>query len=180
MNEITRSERIASERLSSLESPTRRLLMKGMAGLGATLVSSSLSAAIAAQTHQPGAPSNQVPPDQVGWGPFTPSSGEGRYLQVAYPPSTTKGELQISVIPKLSDFFDCCSVFGQRAENQSGFGVTAGQKWFECGQRSERATLGGTCCRSRPRSAEVVRHLSFSTSVLIPVDDQSACERLAW
>src|SRR6266851_2031361 len=37
MNEITRSERMASERLSSLESPTRRLLMKGMAGLGATL-----------------------------------------------------------------------------------------------------------------------------------------------
>ncbi len=75
--------------------------------------------------------------------------------------------------PKLSDFFDCCSVFGQRGENQSGFGVTAGQKWFECGQRSERTTLGGTCCRSRRRSAEVVRHLSFSTSVLIPVDDQS-------
>src|SRR5260370_292038 len=98
MNEITRSERIASERLSSLESPTRRLLRKGMAGLGATLVSSSLSEAIAAQTHQPGAPGNQVPPDQVGWGPFTPSSGEGRYLQVVYPPSTTKGELQIGVI----------------------------------------------------------------------------------
>src|SRR5882757_8127097 len=97
MNEITRSKRIASERLSSLESPTRRLLMKGMAGLGATLVSSSLSEAIAAQTHQPGAPGNQVPPDQVGWGPFTPSSGAGRYLQVVYPPSTTKGELQIGV-----------------------------------------------------------------------------------
>src|SRR5260221_13585612 len=94
MNEINQNERIASERLSSLESPGRRLLMKGMAGLGATLVSSSLSEAIAAQTHQPGAPGNQVPPDQVGWGPFTPSSGAGRYLQVVYPPSTTKGELQ--------------------------------------------------------------------------------------
>src|SRR5580692_5911624 len=100
MNEITPSERIASERLSSLESPARRLLMKGMAGLGATLVSSSLSAAIAAQieSHQPGADGNQVSPDQLGWGPFTPSSGEGRYLQVVYPPSTTKGELQIGVI----------------------------------------------------------------------------------
>src|SRR6202790_1789642 len=97
MNKINQNERIASERLSRLESPARRLLIKGMAGLGATLVSSSLSAAIAAQTqsHQPGAPGNQVPPDQVGWGPFTPSSGEGRYLQVVYPPSTTKGELQI-------------------------------------------------------------------------------------
>src|SRR5260370_27900117 len=100
MIEINQNEGIASEKLSSLESPTRRLLIKGMAGLGATLVSSSLSAAIAAQTqtHQPGAPGNQVPPDQVGWGPFTPSSGEGRYLQVVYPPSTTKGELQIGVI----------------------------------------------------------------------------------
>src|SRR5260370_34266265 len=85
----------------SLESPTRRLLMKGMAGLGATLVSSSLSEAIAAQTHQPGAPGNQVPPDQVGWGPFTPSSGEGLYLQVVYPSSTTKRELQIRFIYSL-------------------------------------------------------------------------------
>src|SRR5258705_13843252 len=100
MNEINQNERIASERLSSLESPARRLLIKGMAGLGATLVSSSLSAAIAAQTqtHQPRAPGNKVPPDQVGWGPFTPSSGVGRYLQVVYAPSTTKGELQIGAI----------------------------------------------------------------------------------
>src|SRR6266702_1571206 len=84
----------------SLESPARRLLIKGMAGLGATLASSSLSPAIAAQTqsHQPGTLGHQVPPDQVGWGPFTPSSGAGRYLQVVYPPSTTKGELQIGVI----------------------------------------------------------------------------------
>jgi hypothetical protein len=54
---------------------------------------------IAAQTqsHQP-APGIQVRPDQVGWGPFTPSSGGGRYLQLVYPPSTTKGELQIGVI----------------------------------------------------------------------------------
>src|ERR1700676_2545705 len=74
--------------------------MKGMAGLGAALVSSSLSVAIAAPTNtkQPWAPANQVPPDQVGWGPFTPSSGAGLYLQVVYPPSTTKGELQIGVI----------------------------------------------------------------------------------
>src|SRR6266851_9897775 len=84
----------------SLESPARRLLMKGMAGLGATLASSSLSPAIAAQTqsHQPEAPANPVPPVQGGWGPFAPSSGGGRYLQLVYPPSTTKGELQIGVI----------------------------------------------------------------------------------
>ena len=100
MNEITQSDGTAPERLSSLESPARRLFMKGMAGLGATLASSSLSAAIAAQTqsHQPGTLGHQVSPVQGGWGPFTPSSVEGRYLQVAYPPSTTKGELQIGVI----------------------------------------------------------------------------------
>src|SRR5260370_23660519 len=100
MNEISLSERIASQRPPSLESPARRLLIKGIAGLGATLASSPLSAAIAAQTqsHKPGPSGNQLPPDQVGWGPFTPSSGEGRYLQVVYPPSATKGELQIGVI----------------------------------------------------------------------------------
>src|SRR5258706_1460350 len=100
MNEINQDERIASERLSSLESPARRLFIKGMAGLGATLASSSLSAAIAAQTqsHQPGTLGHQVSPVQGGWGPLTPSSGEGRYLKVAYPPSTSKGELQIGVI----------------------------------------------------------------------------------
>src|ERR1700732_4316028 len=100
MNEITQSERIASQRLLSLESPARRSLMKVIAGFGATLASSSLSPAIAAQTqsHQPGSPANQVPPVQNGWGPFTPSSGAGRYLQLAYPPSTTKGELQLGAV----------------------------------------------------------------------------------
>jgi len=98
--EISQSERIASQRLPSLELPARRLLMKGIAGVAAALASSSLSPAIAAQTqsHQPEAPGNQVPPVQDGWGPFTPSSGAGRYLQLVYPPSTTKGELQLGVI----------------------------------------------------------------------------------
>ncbi len=84
-------------KVPSLESPARRLLMKGVAGLGAALASSSLSPAIAAQTrnHQPGSPASQVPPAQDLWGPFTPSSGAGRYLQLVYPPSTTKGELQL-------------------------------------------------------------------------------------
>src|SRR6266404_8332979 len=100
MNESTRSGRIGSQRLLSLESPARRSLMKAMAGLGATLASCSLSPAIAAQTqsHQPGSPANQVPPVQDLWGPFTPSSGAGRYLQLVYPPSTTKGELQLGAV----------------------------------------------------------------------------------
>src|SRR5438067_2402367 len=41
---------------------------------------------------------HNVCPVQCGWGPFTPSSGEGRYLQLVYPPSTTRGDLQIGVI----------------------------------------------------------------------------------
>src|SRR5216683_4121661 len=99
MNEISQSERVVSQGPPGLESPARRLLMKGMAGLGATLASSSLSPAIAAQTpsHQPEAPGNPVTPVQGEWGPFTPSSSGGRYLQLVYPPSTTKGELQIGV-----------------------------------------------------------------------------------
>jgi hypothetical protein len=100
MNKSSQTGRIASQGLPSLESPARRSLMKAMAGLGATLASSSLSPAIAAQTqsHHPEPPANQVPPVQDGWGPFTPSSGAGRYLQLAYPPSTTKGELQLGAV----------------------------------------------------------------------------------
>src|SRR5258708_35350270 len=96
MNESSQSV-IASQRTPSLEAPSRRLLLKGMAGLGATLASSSLSPASAAQT-QPGSPAKQVLPAQDLWGPFTPSSGAGRSLQLVYPPSTTKGELQLGPV----------------------------------------------------------------------------------
>src|SRR5258707_880785 len=96
MNESSKSE-IASQRTPSLKAPSRRLLLTGLAGLAATLASSSLSPASAAQT-QPGAPAIQVPPAQDLWGPFTPSSGAGRYLQLSYPPSTTKGELQLGAV----------------------------------------------------------------------------------
>src|ERR1700746_772888 len=84
----------------SLESPARRVLIKGMAGLGATLASSSLSAAIAAQTqgHQPATPAHQASPAQGGGGHFTLPNGAGRYLRLVCPPSTTKGELQLGVI----------------------------------------------------------------------------------
>src|ERR1700746_2111865 len=100
MNEITRKQILGSQRLACLESPSRRLLIKGMTGLGATLASSSLSAAIAAQTqgHQPATPDHQVSPVRGEWGPFTPSNGAGRYLRLVYPPSTTKGELELGVI----------------------------------------------------------------------------------
>src|SRR6201987_1938401 len=103
MNEITQSERIASQRQPSLESSARRSLMKAMEGLAATLASSSLSPAIAAQTqsHHPGTLGNQIPPAQDGWGPFTPSSGAGQYLQLVYPLSTTKGELHLGAVSPL-------------------------------------------------------------------------------
>jgi hypothetical protein len=89
-----------NEGLPYLELLSRRSLIKGMAGLGATLATSSLAPAIAAQTqdHHPATPGLQVSPVQSGWGPFTPSNGAGRYLQLSYPPSTTKGELQLGVI----------------------------------------------------------------------------------
>jgi hypothetical protein len=98
MNESSQGDRIASQRPPSLESPTRRSLMKGVAGLGAALVSSSFfSSVIAAQAegHHAGSSASQVSPAQTLWGPFTPSSAQGRYLQLAYPPSAVKGELQL-------------------------------------------------------------------------------------
>jgi hypothetical protein len=86
--------------LPYLESLSRRSLIKGMAGLSAALATSSLSPTIAAQTqdHHPATPGPQVSPVQGGWGPFIPSNGAGRYLQLFYPPSTTKGGLQLGVI----------------------------------------------------------------------------------
>jgi hypothetical protein len=95
MNDMNRNEG-----LPYLESLSRRSLMKGMAGLSAALATSSLSPAIAAQTqdHHPATPGPQVSPSQGGWGPFIPSNGAGRYLQLSYPPSTTKGELQLGAI----------------------------------------------------------------------------------
>jgi hypothetical protein len=74
--------------------------MKGMAGLGATLaspLSPAISTQTQTQTHQPEAHGNPVSPVESGWGPFTASSGAGRYLQLIYPPSKTKGELQLGV-----------------------------------------------------------------------------------
>src|ERR1700720_1419274 len=89
-----------NEGLPCLESLSRRSLIKGIAGLSATLATSSLPPAIAAQTqdHHPATPGPQVSPVQSGRGPFTPSNGAGRYLQLFYPPSTTKGELQLGAI----------------------------------------------------------------------------------
>ena len=68
MNEMNRNERIGSQGLPCLESLSRRSLIKGMAGLSATLASSSLSPAIAAQTqdHHPATPGPQVSQSRVG------------------------------------------------------------------------------------------------------------------
>jgi hypothetical protein len=76
----------------------RREFMQAMAGFGAALTSSSLSS-VAAQAQTPAnrpAPPGNDPGDSA-WGPFTPSSGAGRYLQLAYPPSTAAGELKLGV-----------------------------------------------------------------------------------
>ena len=82
MNEIIKSETQASRILAA---PSRRLFVQGAAGLGAALTSTSFSSAALAQ----------VP--SASWGPFSPSSNVGRYLQQVYPPSTTAGELVIGV-----------------------------------------------------------------------------------
>src|SRR6201991_4676286 len=100
MNNITEVGNEASQTLSALESRARRLFVKGIAGLGAAFASSSfVSAAFPAQAQsaQQGHPGNEIQPVEDAWGPFTPSSGAGRYLQIVYPPSTTAGELQLGV-----------------------------------------------------------------------------------
>jgi hypothetical protein len=76
----------------------RRDFVQATAGFGAALISSSLSSAAAqAQTraNRPTPPGND--PGDSAWGPFTPSSGAGRYLQLVYPLSKAARELQIGV-----------------------------------------------------------------------------------
>ena len=100
MNKSTEEVKENSQVLHELESSARRSFVKGIAGLGAALASSSvLSVAEPAQSqaHAPASPSHAMSPVPDAWGPFTPSSNAGRYLQLTYPPSTTAGELQIGV-----------------------------------------------------------------------------------
>jgi hypothetical protein len=99
MNEITENAKENSRTQPGPESSSRRLFVKGVAGFGATLASSSLlSVGIPAQAQSRGqaASGNQNSSVPDLWGPFTPSSGFGRYLQLEYPPSTTAGELQLA------------------------------------------------------------------------------------
>jgi hypothetical protein len=78
------------------ESCPRREFVKGMARLGAVLAAPSVfsgTISIEAQVGKSAPPGNHPVTDE--WGPFTPSSSAGRYLQLSYPPSKTEGELQI-------------------------------------------------------------------------------------
>ena len=83
-----------------LRSSSRRSFVKGMAGLSATIASSSFlsrASSAEAQAGQLVPPGGEIPPVLDGWGPFTPSVRAGRYLQLTYPPSTSEGQLQIAV-----------------------------------------------------------------------------------
>ena len=100
MNKLSEVGNEASQTLPELESPARRLFVKGMAGLGATFASASLACVAApaqSQARKTAPPGNEAAPAQSLWGPFTPSSSAGRYLQLVYPPSTTAGELHLGV-----------------------------------------------------------------------------------
>jgi hypothetical protein len=83
----------ASQAFAEPELPGRRQFVRGIAGIAGVLAAPAiLSGAVQTQAAKKAPASN---PATDAWGPFTPSSGAGRYLQVTYPPSTTKGELQI-------------------------------------------------------------------------------------
>jgi hypothetical protein len=100
MDKITEVGNEAAQTLAELESPTRRLLVKGMVGLSATLASASIASAATPaqnQSRQTVPPGKEIATAQSGWEPITPSSSAGRYLQLEYPPSTTAGELQLGV-----------------------------------------------------------------------------------
>ena len=98
MNKITEVGNNASQTLAELESPDRRLFVKGVAALGAAFASSPLlSVPAQAQLRGQATSGNQDSSASDLWGPFTPSSGIGRYLHLEYPPSTAAGELQIGV-----------------------------------------------------------------------------------
>jgi hypothetical protein len=100
MDETSEREKEAKQTITGPDSLARRFFVKRMAAFGATFASASLaSAAVSAhsqirQTVQPG---NEIASTQSGWGPYPPSGGAGRYLQLEYPPSTTAGELQLGV-----------------------------------------------------------------------------------
>jgi hypothetical protein len=98
MNKLPRVGNEASQTFAELESPARRLFVKGVVGLGAAIASSSvLSAAVPSRVDSrlQDPPGKESSPAESGWGPFKPSGSTGRYLQIEYPPSTAAGELQL-------------------------------------------------------------------------------------
>ncbi len=97
MSTSTEGVKENSQTPHDLESLARRNFVMGVAGLSATLASSSLLSAAAPAHHQANSPGILAAPAQSAWGPFTPSRSAGRYLQLVYPPSSTKGELQLDV-----------------------------------------------------------------------------------
>lgn len=117
---------LTSVEMSSL---SRRSFVKGVAGLSATVASSSLLSkpvSAQAQAAQPVPPGGEIPPVLGGWGPFTPSTRAGRYLQLIYPPSTRDGELQIGVTHTLWIPDGIRSVRGVIV-HQHGAGIPAAQ-----------------------------------------------------
>lgn len=92
-----REERNSSAGPKSLE---RRSFVKGIASLSAGFTAAPMLSGrfqVLAQTSSLVPPGGEIPPVLGGWGPFTPSSEAGQYLQLAYPASTAANELQISV-----------------------------------------------------------------------------------
>ena len=80
--------------LPGLASPSRRHLVVGNVGRPGGL---DLFVSLICGGRKAPSPRWRGCPDQSEWGPFTPSSGAGRYLQLVYPPSTAKGELKLGV-----------------------------------------------------------------------------------
>jgi hypothetical protein len=81
--------------------PDRRSFVREIVGLGAIITSMPKALSAQAIQSQSTAPGGEVPPIGGVWGPFTPSSSFGRYLELAYPASPGTGELQIPVVYRM-------------------------------------------------------------------------------
>jgi pimeloyl-ACP methyl ester carboxylesterase len=81
--------------------PDRRSFVRGIVGLGAMITSAPEALSARAIQSQSTASGGEVPPVGGAWGPFTPSSSFGRYLELAYPASPGPGGLQIAVIYRM-------------------------------------------------------------------------------
>lgn len=90
MNKTSACKKDAQGIKAVLDSPPRRFVAKGMAGLGATFASATLASAASdaqGRSISRGLRATIALPIKPAGGHFTPSSNAGRFLELSYPAS---------------------------------------------------------------------------------------------